>query len=84
MLSVSLQSFDALHKDKLTFEEIFNYVRDRFDEDWKNSKPEDYDLDLLYQNKRGELYKLLTIDGGFFRLADGRWTNNRPTEISNN
>ena len=38
------------------------------------------DVEII-NKKRGELYKLLTIDSRFFRNNDGTWTAIRPDTL---
>ncbi|WGI36633.1 DNA-directed RNA polymerase subunit delta [Mesomycoplasma lagogenitalium] len=60
----------------LEFEEIFLYVKEHLYERWVKDLPKlsDEEEKNLLTKKRGELYKLLTVDSNFKRLNDGKWT----------
>ncbi|MGX9358550.1 hypothetical protein ACWXVL_02110 [Mycoplasma sp. 128] len=86
MLSTALEAFKTMNKENLTFEQIYQYVREKFIQFWIeqfSQNDNNFSEDEIDELKRGQLYKLLTIDGKFFRLADGRWTINRPIENTN-
>ncbi|RMA79032.1 hypothetical protein JN00_0077 [Metamycoplasma subdolum] len=60
------------------FHTLFETVKSELFNRWKEeSNPSLTDEELL-EIKRGELYKLLTIDGHFYRNDDGTWTTIRP------
>lgn len=56
-------------RDDFTFDEIFEQVEKELSGEWAKSINKDFD-DILI-DKKGETYKLLTIDGGFVRNEDG-------------
>ncbi|WP_434337029.1 DNA-directed RNA polymerase subunit delta [Mesomycoplasma conjunctivae] len=63
------------NKSEATFEEIFKQVQIRLMSKWEKElkgKYKNAEQILIY--KRGELYKLLTIDGNFIPLGDNVWT----------
>ncbi|AIU33820.1 DNA-directed RNA polymerase subunit delta [Metamycoplasma hominis] len=64
--------------DALDFETLFNYVKDELLERWKEELTSSISDEELLIKKRGELYKLLTIDGRFFKKVNGLWTSKRP------
>ncbi|MBN3534928.1 DNA-directed RNA polymerase subunit delta [Mycoplasma procyoni] len=70
-------AIDSLENGKqLQFEEIFDYVKANLYDKWISqysniSEEEEYEM---LTRKRGELYKLLTVDSHFRRLNDGSWT----------
>ncbi|MBU4691296.1 DNA-directed RNA polymerase subunit delta [Mycoplasma zalophi] len=73
MLTVSIKAFSDNKKEELSFETIFQYVKNRFIEKWTLENNGVLSEDKLLEKKRGELYKLLTVDKTFNRLADGNW-----------
>lgn len=52
-----------------TFEQLFEQVEKELSPEW--AKNNTIDFDEIVNNKRGETYKLLTIDGSFIRNDDG-------------
>lgn len=52
-----------------TFDQIFEQVEKALSPEWAKNKNIDFDEMVL--NKKGETYKLLTIDGSFIRNDDG-------------
>lgn len=52
-----------------TFDEIFMQVEKALSSDW--AKRKDIDFDEMLLRKKGETYKLLTVDGSFVRNDDG-------------
>ncbi|QJR43932.1 DNA-directed RNA polymerase subunit delta [Mycoplasma miroungirhinis] len=73
MLTISIKAFLDNKKEELDFETIFQYVKKHFMEKWTIENNDLLSEDKLLEKKRGELYKLLTVDRQFNRLADGRW-----------
>ncbi|QJG66949.1 hypothetical protein [Mycoplasma phocoenae] len=75
MLQTALDAFKKIGKDSLPFESIFDFVWDFFEETWiQTYSDKKLTKEQIMQNKRGELYKLLTIDGNFQHLPNGNWT----------
>lgn len=52
-----------------TFEQLFEQVEKELSPEW--AKNNTIDFDEIVNNKRGETYKLLTVDGSFIRNDDG-------------
>lgn len=52
-----------------TFDELFEQVEKTFSSEW--AKQTDMDFDEIINKKKGETYKLLTVDGSFVRNDDG-------------
>ena len=52
-----------------TFDEIFEQVEKNLSHEWVKNNSMDFD-DII-NKKKGETYKLLTIDGSFIRNDDG-------------
>lgn len=55
--------------DDLTFDQIFEQVEKALSSEW--AKHKDLDFDEIVNKKKGETYKLLTVDGSFIRNDDG-------------
>lgn len=69
ILSV-IKEFMSKSKNKsYTFDEIFEQVEKQLSAEWAKNTSKDFDDIIL--NKKGETYKLLTIDGSFIRNEDG-------------
>lgn len=66
-MSISLKQ-----KSSHTFDEIFEQVEKQLSQQW--AKDNSKDLDDIILNKKGETYKLLTIDGSFVRNDDGTFS----------
>lgn len=69
ILSVIKSYMQKNKRDDYTFDEIFNQVEKELSAEWAKSTTQDFDDIIL--NKKGETYKLLTIDGDFIRNEDG-------------
>ncbi|WP_027123002.1 DNA-directed RNA polymerase subunit delta [Metamycoplasma spumans] len=67
-----------LNHENLRFGELFENVKNELFERWRSEASEEIDDEKLLENKRGELYRLMTIDGRFFHNEDGTWTAIRP------
>ncbi|ASI53630.1 DNA-directed RNA polymerase subunit delta [Metamycoplasma hyosynoviae] len=67
-----------LERKTLTFDELFNSVKNVLLETWNEELSANYTIEQIIEKKRGELYKLLTIDSKFFRNNDETWTSIRP------
>lgn len=65
-------------KQSLDFYTLFNSIQEVLLERWRNEAIENTSDEQILLKKRGELYRLLTIDGKFFHNADGTWTTIRP------
>ncbi|AHH45115.1 DNA-directed RNA polymerase subunit delta [Mesomycoplasma bovoculi] len=67
-------AIDFLKKYKeATFDEIFIEIQKRLMPKWEKQLPNESAEQILVR-KRGELYKLLTIDGSFTPLGDNLWS----------
>ncbi|AWX42564.1 Uncharacterised protein [Metamycoplasma cloacale] len=60
------------------FSDIFEGTKNVLLDQWIAESKSDISEEELLEVKRGILYKLLTIDGNFFRNEDGTWTTIRP------
>lgn len=69
ILSVIKNYMEKTNRDDLTFEEIFEQVEKELSAEW--AKNTSFDFDDIIINKKGETYKLLTVDGNFIRNEDG-------------
>ena len=69
ILSVIKEYMEKEKRDDFTFEEIFQQVEKNLSADWAKELSQDFDEVILI--KKGETYKLLTIDGDFVRNDDG-------------
>ncbi|WP_412031760.1 DNA-directed RNA polymerase subunit delta [Metamycoplasma buccale] len=67
-------------EEKMEFEIVFNKTKEILFSNWRLEASNDISDEKLIDIKRGELYKLFTIDGRFFRNEDGSWTINRPED----
>ncbi|UWD34251.1 DNA-directed RNA polymerase subunit delta [Mesomycoplasma molare] len=68
---------EILEKEReMEFEKIFSHIQEKLQEKWNVSlnANEENAIENLLVKKRGELYRLLTVDSNFKRLNDGRWT----------
>ncbi|TPR54658.1 DNA-directed RNA polymerase subunit delta [Metamycoplasma neophronis] len=63
---------------KLDFKSLFEGVEAELFPRWRAETSPEISDEKLLENKRGELYRLLTIDGRFFHNEDGTWTTIRP------
>lgn len=70
------------NSDGMKFSDIFNEAKEILYDTWKSELTEELSDEELFTKKQGEMYKLFTIDGRFFRNHDGTWTAIRP-KISN-
>ena len=71
---------EAIGNSSKTFDEIFSTVSKKLLNNWKLEASKNISENELLEKKRGEFYKLLTIDSRFFRNNDGTWTTVRPTK----
>lgn len=55
--------------DSFSFDTLFDQVEKELSHEW--AKQTDIDFDDMLLKKKGETYKLLTIDGSFIRNDDG-------------
>ena len=60
---------DKNRGDDFSFEQIFEQVEKALSSEW--AKHKDLDFDEIVNKKKGETYKLLTVDGSFIRNDDG-------------
>lgn len=65
-----------------TFAEIFEKVESILGPEWKSNNLKSLSNEKIMENKMGETYKLLTVDGGFIRHEDGTWTKRKINETS--
>lgn len=72
ILSVVKEYLTNNKYNESSFEDIFNYVEKELSVQW--AKQHDKDFDEIVDIKRGEVYKLLTIDGSFIRNEDGTFS----------
>ena len=63
-----------------TFIEIFDYVKSALVEQWLGNNSLSLSKDQLIEKKSGEVYKLLTVDGGFIRHEDRTWSKRKINE----
>lgn len=71
ILSV-IKDFMSQTKNKdnsFSFDELFEQVEKNLSPEW--AKQSEIDFDDMISKKKGETYKLLTIDGSFVRNDDG-------------
>ena len=69
ILSVIKEFMNKSKRDDYTFDEIFEQVEKQLSIEWAKDNSQDFDEIII--NKKGETYKLLTIDGDFIRNEDG-------------
>ncbi len=69
ILSVIKEYMIKTNRDDYTFNELFDQVEKQLSGEWSKNIPGD--LDNIINDKKGETYKLLTIDGNFIRNDDG-------------
>ncbi|AZZ65435.1 hypothetical protein DMC14_001360 [Metamycoplasma phocicerebrale] len=65
-------------KESLDFATLFNKIKEVLFNRWRMETNFSITDEQLLTKKRGELYRLLTIDGRFFHNIDGTWTTIRP------
>ncbi|MGL5357588.1 MAG: DNA-directed RNA polymerase subunit delta [Metamycoplasmataceae bacterium] len=58
--------------DEFAFDDIYQEVESQLNNQWKNQFP-DLSDEQIRENKIGETYKILTIDGSFIRTPEGLW-----------
>lgn len=68
-LSVIKEYMIKNKREDYTFDEIFECIEKQLSPEW--AKDTSRDLDDIILNKKGEVYKLLTIEGDFIRNEDG-------------
>ncbi|AZG68586.1 DNA-directed RNA polymerase subunit delta [Mycoplasma struthionis] len=66
--------------ENLEFATLFEGVKEQLFSRWRDETPEEISDQKMLENKRGELYRLLTIDGRFFYNNNGTWTSLRREE----
>ena len=66
----------------MQFSEIFEETKKILYATWRAESSEEISDEDLLVKKQGEMYKLFTIDGRFFRNSDGTWTAIRPKIIN--
>ncbi|WP_373436250.1 DNA-directed RNA polymerase subunit delta [Metamycoplasma equirhinis] len=69
-------------KEAMNFQDIFANVKSQLFDRWRAETSNNVSDDELLEKKRGELYRLLTIDGRFFHKENGEWTSIRPDKLS--
>lgn len=57
---------------QLSFNDLFNSILKDFLPKWKEELP-NLSFDEILIRKKGELYKLLTVDGNFTMAGDNVW-----------
>ncbi|WP_215772399.1 DNA-directed RNA polymerase subunit delta [Mesomycoplasma hyorhinis] len=57
---------------QLSFNDLFNSILKDFLPKWKEELP-NLSFDEILIRKKGELYKLLTVDGNFTMVGDNVW-----------
>lgn len=68
----TMKTFFEINGDKpQKFDDIFNYVEKEMSPQWAQL---DKDLEETIENKKGEIYKLLTIEGSFKLNEDDSWS----------
>ncbi|AJR11897.1 Uncharacterised protein [Mesomycoplasma dispar] len=60
------------NREQAHFSDIFLEVQTSLMAKWENQLP-NLSTEKILTLKRGELYKLLTIDGNFVALGDNNW-----------
>ncbi|MBN4089289.1 hypothetical protein OF364_01420 [Mycoplasma enhydrae] len=65
-------------RKSIEFNALFDEIKEILFERWRNETDPNVNDEQLLLKKRGELYRLLTVDGKFFHNADGTWTTIRP------
>ncbi|ENY53968.1 DNA-directed RNA polymerase subunit delta [Metamycoplasma alkalescens] len=70
-------------KDNMEFAKLFDMTQKILFPRWRNETDPNISDDAILLRKRGELYRLLTVDGRFFHNIDGTWTTKRPEFIKN-
>ncbi|PZV99857.1 DNA-directed RNA polymerase subunit delta [Metamycoplasma auris] len=68
---------------KMDFSKLFDQVKKILFDRWREEIDPSVDDETILLKKRGELYRLLTVDGRFFHNSDGTWTTKRPEYIRN-
>lgn len=71
IISIAIE-FLKKHREA-AFNEIFLEIQKRLMPKWERQLPNESAEQILIR-KRGELYKLLTIDGSFTPLGENIWT----------
>ncbi|QJG66245.1 hypothetical protein HGG64_00755 [Mycoplasma phocoeninasale] len=66
------------NSEGMEFRDIFEGVRERIFDRWRSETPQEISDEKMLEAKRGELFRLLTVDGRFFHNEDGTWTALRP------
>ncbi|MGL4343034.1 MAG: DNA-directed RNA polymerase subunit delta [Metamycoplasmataceae bacterium] len=67
---------DVIHKregEEISFEEIYEQVEMHLMDKWK-IQFQNSTLDEIKETKKGEVYKILTVEGSFLRTPEGKWT----------
>ncbi len=59
-------------KGEATFSQIWKYVFDNKKNIWKDEEPDKL-LKEIEDEKVGEFYTLLTVDGRFIKIPDEKW-----------
>lgn len=63
-----------------SFDEIYKEVELNLESKWTNKNAKEISKSKLSENKMGEVYKLLTLDGRFIRHDDGTWSSRKINE----
>lgn len=72
---------DEENKERVfTFQEIFEKVEQTLKDEWNKNNNKSLNKEQMTENKMGEIYKLLTIDGRFIRHEDGTWSKRKINE----
>lgn len=59
-------------EDFATFEDIFDFVKEEMKDIWTEQE-ENLNLNNFIDIKRGEVYQMLVIEGGFTKNLEGNW-----------
>ncbi|WP_324673000.1 hypothetical protein U5U50_00795 [Mycoplasma sp. 888] len=74
MLEIAYELVSSRPTDEFAFMEIFNTVEDELRYDWEDRfVTMNTPYEKVRERKIGELYRLLTVDKRFNRLANGNW-----------
>ncbi|ADN68778.1 DNA-directed RNA polymerase subunit delta [Mycoplasmopsis fermentans] len=85
MLSIALEYISEKSKDgkNIKFNDIFKEIKANLNDKWV-AEAENKNLDFkdLETNKKGELYRLLTVDSRFVHKGNNEWTIRNGFEIN--
>lgn len=73
MKTLITSAIDALKRNsELSFDDLFNMILKDFLPKWKEELP-NLTFEGILIRKKGELYKLLTVDGHFMMVGNNIW-----------